>query len=76
MAKVDYDMAIAASAASSKLERSQKELSHLQERLEIQEQQDAFKFCPRQLLKVIKVTNRLMRTNHNRLVCREVIGYI
>ncbi len=41
VAKVDYDMAIAASVASSKLERSQKELSHLQERLEIQEQQEA-----------------------------------
>ncbi len=41
VAKVDYDMAIAASVASSKLQRSQKELSHLQERLEIQEQQEA-----------------------------------
>ena len=39
IAKVDYDIAIA--AAGTKLEQSQTELSQLQEKLAIQEQQDA-----------------------------------
>lgn len=41
VAKVDYDMAIAAAVAGKKLEQSQKSLSQLQEKLAIQEQQDA-----------------------------------
>lgn len=41
VAKADYDTAIAAANANTKLEQSQKELSQLQEKLAIQEQQDA-----------------------------------
>ncbi len=41
IAKVDYDMAIAAAVAGAKLEQNQRELSQLQEQLAIQEQQDA-----------------------------------
>lgn len=41
IAKVDYDMAIAASAVSTELAQTQQELSQLQERLVRQEQQDA-----------------------------------
>jgi len=40
IAQLDYDMAIAASSANTKLERSQRELSQLREKLELQEQQD------------------------------------
>ncbi len=41
VAKVDYDTAIAAAAAGTKLEQTQRELSQLQGQLAIQEQQDA-----------------------------------
>ena len=41
IAKVDYDMAIAASDANAKLERNQRQLSQLQQELELQELQDA-----------------------------------
>jgi hemolysin D len=41
IAKVDYDTAIAAEAANSKLQQNQQQLSQLQEKLAIQEQQDA-----------------------------------
>ena len=41
IAQVDYDMAIAASAANAKLAQSQKELSQLQSRLALQEQEEA-----------------------------------
>ncbi|MGL4880778.1 MAG: efflux RND transporter periplasmic adaptor subunit, partial [Waterburya sp.] len=41
IAKVDYETAIAAANANSKLQQNQKQLSHLQEELAIQEQQDA-----------------------------------
>ena len=41
IAQVDYNMAIAAANASDKLERSQRSLSQLQEKLALQEQQDA-----------------------------------
>ena len=41
IAKLDYDMAIAASAANAKLAQSQRELSQLQSRLALQEQEDA-----------------------------------
>ena len=41
IARVDYDMAIAASAANAKLAQSQKELSQLQSRLALQEQEEA-----------------------------------
>ena len=41
IAKVDYDMAIAAARASTKLEQAQRGLSKLKEKLAIQEQQNA-----------------------------------
>lgn len=41
IALVDYDVAIAASAANAELAQSQKELSRLQSRLALQEQEDA-----------------------------------
>lgn len=41
IARLDYEMAIAASTASTKLARSQRELSQLQGRLALQEQDDA-----------------------------------
>ena len=41
IALVDYDMAIAAAAASTELAQNQKELSRLQSRLALQEQEDA-----------------------------------
>jgi DNA-binding NarL/FixJ family response regulator/multidrug efflux pump subunit AcrA (membrane-fusion protein) len=41
IAKVDYETAIAAANVNSKLQQNQKQLSHLQEKLTIQEQQDA-----------------------------------
>ena len=41
VATVDYDIAIAAAAAGTKLEQTQRELSQLQGQLAIQEQQDA-----------------------------------
>jgi hemolysin D len=41
IAKVDYNTAIAAEAANSKLQQNQQQLSQLQEKLAIQEQQDA-----------------------------------
>ena len=48
IAKVDYNMAIAAASASSKLERSERELSQLKEKLAIQEQQDAIALLEKQ----------------------------
>ena len=41
IAQVDYDMAISASAANAKLAQNQKELSQLQSRLALQEQEEA-----------------------------------
>lgn len=41
VAQIDYDMAIAAAAAVAKVDQSQVQLSKLEERLAIQEQQDA-----------------------------------
>ena len=41
IAQVDYDMAVAASTANAKLAQSQKELSQLQSRLALQEQEEA-----------------------------------
>ncbi|BAZ44056.1 two component transcriptional regulator, LuxR family protein [Chondrocystis sp. NIES-4102] len=41
IAKVDYNTAIAVANANSKLQKSQQQLSQLQERLTVQEQQDA-----------------------------------
>lgn len=49
IAKVDYDMAIAASTANSKLERSQRQLSQLQEKLELQELQNEIALLTKQL---------------------------
>jgi hemolysin D len=41
IARVDYDMAIAASTANTQLTQSQKQLSQLEEKLALQEQEDA-----------------------------------
>lgn len=48
IAKVDYDMAIAASMANTKLERNQRQLSQLQQELELQELQDAIALLTKQ----------------------------
>jgi len=48
IAKVDYEMAIAASAVSSKLAQNQQQLSQLQEQLARQEQQDAIALLAKQ----------------------------
>jgi|GEM_PF-788658 len=48
IAKVDYDMAIAASTANAKLERNQRKLSQLQEELELQELQNAIALLTKQ----------------------------
>ena len=48
LAKVDYDMAIAAGAANTKLERNQRQLSQLQEKLELQQIQDEIALLSKQ----------------------------
>ena len=48
IAKVDYDMAIAASTANAKLERNQRQLSQLQEKLELQQLQDEIALLTKQ----------------------------
>lgn len=48
LAKVDYDMAIAAGAANNKLERNQRQLSQLQEKLELQQLQDEIALLTKQ----------------------------
>ena len=50
IAKVDYDLAIAAGSANDKLERSQRQLSRLQEKLELQQLQDEIALLNKQLL--------------------------
>ena len=50
IAKVDYDMAIAAGAANTKLERNQRQLSQLQEELELQQLQDEIALLTKQSL--------------------------
>ena len=48
LAKVDYDMAIAAGAANTKLERNQRQLSQLQEKLELQQLEDEIALLTKQ----------------------------